>query len=382
MRKLCVSLMALVAVFFVSCSTETDIIEENDGGKDVTLTISTSPLTKSLDVNQFGQTAPIDYTKDLYVYFMNSSDVTVASYKLTDTQITNIKTAGTGVTFRNLDQSVEKVYVVANVPKTGVTMLTAPTTTFANVNATVMYIKDQQEKDAASVVLANDSKTVTNLIELTGQGATASNGNKNYKADIKLTPIVSRIQIKKVSVDADETISSFKLLGIYVDNYYPSMTIGGDFSSITINKASGPADFAATSAPYNTTLLFNADEATGLTQSPTPQVYGYQFFPTTGTDLSNVPYIILKLTNVKKSDTATRDISPSTTYYVAVKAYKDETTSAGVTTFLPGKIYTIADIPVSERNLVTDPTQSLINVTVNVTIANWSSQALKPDFGY
>ena len=42
MRKLCVSLMALLAVFFVSCSTETDIIEENDGGKDVTLTISTS----------------------------------------------------------------------------------------------------------------------------------------------------------------------------------------------------------------------------------------------------------------------------------------------------------------------------------------------------
>ena len=74
---------------------------------------------------------------------------------------------------------------------------------------------------------------------------------------------------------------------------------------------------------------------------------------------------------------------PNTAYYIAVKAYKTtDATPATITEFLPGQIYTIANIPVSEKNIVTDPTQSLINVTVNVTIAPWSEKALDPDFGY
>ena len=64
------------------------------------------------------------------------------------------------------------------------------------------------------------------------------------------------------------------------------------------------------------------------------------------------------------------------------KAYKNKTTSAPLNTFLPGNIYTVDDIVVSENNIVTDPTQSLINVTVNVTVKAWESTALNPDFGY
>jgi len=388
MGKLCVSLMALVAVFFVSCSTETDIIEENDGGKDVTLTISTSPLTKSLDASQVGQKAPIVDTKDLYVYFMDASSNTVASYKLTDTQIGEIKKS-TGFKFTNLDPSVASVYVVANVPKTGVTMPTAPTTTTLDaVNLTVMNIADQQTANAASVVLANTGKKVESTFTKTGN---ASNGNAQFTATVVLTPIVSRIQIAKVSVDTDGTISSFTLEGIYIDNFYTTMSIGGAFSTDISN--------AGNIALLESSILKDVN-AEGMVQNPgnvsptqvSPlQVYGYQLFPTKAPEapadqLSNVPYIILKLTHVKKSSTATRDISDSETYYVAVKAYKTDVTpptaSTTITEFLAGKIYTIANIPVSEKNLVTDPTKSLINVTVNVTIEDWDKVAIKPDFGY
>ena len=108
------------------------------------------------------------------------------------------------------------------------------------------------------------------------------------------------------------------------------------------------------------------------------KVYGYQFFPTS-TGLTTVPYIILKLTNVG----GTTRTFPNAAYYVAVKAYKEAGTSAApVTSFLPGNIYTVEDIVVSEKNIVTDPTKTLINVTVNVTVAKWSEKALNPDFGY
>ena len=397
MKKLCVSLMALVSLLCVSCSNDPEIPEKNDNGIDVTLSITTNPLTKALETDQDKNPAPIVDTKDLYVYFMDgtaSDPKVVTSYKLTTTQIGTIQstTAGTGVTFTNLDPSIKSVYVVANVPTTGVTMPTTPTTTtLATINATVMNIKDQQTADAASVVLANTSKAVVSTGSTTG---TASNGNLEFKAAIELTPIVSRIQIKKVSVDIDATITSFKLAGIYIDNFYPQMTIGGEFTGITKQKATDKATFAAANELYSTTNLYDEKLTDlGLEQNPfgatTPQVYGYQIFPTKGTnenDLSKVPYIILKLTNVKKSTTATRDISESETYYVAVKAYKTTVTppavSAAITEFLPGQIYTIANIPVSEKNLVTDPTKSLINVTVNVTVKAWGTTALDPDFGY
>lgn len=48
MKKLCVSLMALVALFCVSCSNDPEIPEKNDNGIDVTLSITTKSVDKSV----------------------------------------------------------------------------------------------------------------------------------------------------------------------------------------------------------------------------------------------------------------------------------------------------------------------------------------------
>ena len=382
MKKLCVSLMALVSLLCVSCSNDPEIPEKKDNGIDVTLSITTNPLTKALDNSQVDASAPIDVNKEFIVYFMDASGNTVTAYKLTDTQISAIQTStvGAGVKFTNLDPSVVSVYVVANVPS-GTLPATAPGTTLTDINGAIMNISDQQANNAASVVLANTGKTFKTGFT---QGDDASNGNKQFTVAVELTPIVSRIQIKKVSADA--TITSFKLEGIYIDNFYPQMTIGGAFTSITIQHATDKATFDATQVPYTTTNLYDEDKAAGLVQNPfgatTPQVYGYQIFPTTSTAHENVPYIILKISNIVTSSAATRNIIPTGTYYVAVKAYKDKTSSAPVTTFSAGNIYTVDDIVVSENNIVTDPTKGLINVTVGVTVKQWGSIDLNPDFGY
>lgn len=109
MKKLCVSLMALVALLCVSCSNDPEIPEKNDNGIDVTLSITTNPLTKAVDNSQVGVSAPIDPAKEFIVYFMDANGNTVTAYKLTDPQITAITTAGTGVKFTNLDPSVKKI---------------------------------------------------------------------------------------------------------------------------------------------------------------------------------------------------------------------------------------------------------------------------------
>ena len=379
MKKLCVSLMALVALLCVSCSNDPEIPEKNDNGIDVTLSITTNPLTKAVDNSQVEVSAPIDPAKEFIVYFMDANGNTVTAYKLTDPQITAITTAGTGVKFTNLDPSVKSVYVVANVPSS-----TLPATDFGTnltaINAKVQSIYDQQTIDAKSVVLANTGKTATSTNAVAAPNDVASNGNAQYKATIVLTPIVSRIQIKEVSVDP--TITSFNLAGIYIDNFYQNMSIGGDLTSISKAPVGGVTKFNLSSdgsTPYKTNgQLFDEliSPATTLPLVTNGKVFGYQIFPVAG-GLSKVPYIILKLTNVVGT---TRTFASGTTYYVAVKAYKDG--SNPFTTFEAGKIYTINSIPVAENNIVTDPTQSLINVTVNVTIAPWSEKALNPDFGY
>lgn len=377
MKKLCVSLMAFVALLCVSCSNDPEIPEKNDNGIDVTLSIKTNPLTKALDNSQVGATASIDPSKALIVYFMDgitSDSKVVASYQLTADQIGKIKTVGTGVTFTNLDPSVKSVYVVANV---STLPATAPGTNLTAINGTGQNIYDQQEADAKSVVLANTSKTVVSIGSST---ETATNGNAKYNASIVLTPIVSRIQI--ASITKDLSITSFNLAGIYIDNFYQNMSIGGELSTQIKAPVGGAAKFNLSSdgsTPYKTNgQLFDepVSPATTLALVTSGKVFGYQIFPVAG-GLSTVPYIILKLTNVVGT---TRNFESGTTYYVAVKAYKDG--SNPFTSFDPGKIYTIASIPVSENNIVTDPTQNLINVTVNVTIAPWTEKALDPDFGY
>ena len=52
MKKLCVSLMALVALLCVSCSNDPEIPVKEDNGIDVTLSITTNPLTKALETDQ------------------------------------------------------------------------------------------------------------------------------------------------------------------------------------------------------------------------------------------------------------------------------------------------------------------------------------------
>ena len=72
MKKLCVSLMAFVALLCVSCSNDPEIPEKNDNGIDVTLSITTNPLTKAVDDNQVNKTAPIDASKALlFILWMN-----------------------------------------------------------------------------------------------------------------------------------------------------------------------------------------------------------------------------------------------------------------------------------------------------------------------
>jgi hypothetical protein len=310
---------------------------------------------------------------------MDGSGNTVTAYKLTNTQIGTIQTStpGAGLKFTNLDPTVVSVYVVANVPE-GTLPAVTPGTALTAINATLQNISDQQTDDAASVVLANTGKTATTNFT---PAAVATNGNAQSTVAVELTPIVSRIQIKKVSFDG--TIASFKLEGIYIDNFYPQMTIGGDFTNITMQKAGNKETFAAAQAPYATTNLYD-ESSEGLVQHPfatNSQVYGYQIFPTNG-GLTTVPYIILKISGITTTSNATRNF-PDGTYYVAVKAYKEAGTSAApVTSFLPGNIYTVEDIVVSEKNIVTDPTKSLINVTVGVTVKQWGSIDLNPDFGY
>lgn len=334
-----------------------------------------NPLTKALDNSQVGATAPIDPSKALIVYFMDASSSTVASYKLTGAQITAIQ-SGSGFKFTNLDPSVVNVYVVANVHSSTLPVI-APGTTLTAINNTVQNIYDQQTANAASVVLANKDKAIVSTGSTTG---TASNGNLEFKAAIELAAIVSRIQI--ASITKDGTITGFNLAGIYIDNFYQNMSIGGDLTSIIKATAGNVADFKLSAEGSVTPYKINGqlfDEivspTTTLPLAPSGKVYGYQIFPVAG-GLSTVPYIILKLTNV----VGTTRTFPNTAYYIAVKAYKDGATS--FTSFEAGKIYTIASIPVSENNIVTDPTQSLINVTVNVTIAPWTDKALNPDFGY
>ena len=399
MRKLCVSLMALVAVFFVSCSTETDIIEENDGGKDVTLTISTSPLTKSAYTESYSsKKAEI---KNLLVYFLDNNDDVITYFDLQGEAPTGLPGSGTGslgagtgsldagysYKFTNLESSINKVYVVANLNADQ--LATAKTkTTLTAIKAITIELSTQQDISTkgtgSNKIVMTSADKGSNAIIFPTTPVLATNGNEIGTVTVALTPVVSRIEIPSITADETIDISSYKLEAIYVNNF---------------NQAALPLGYTYGSSPYVVTTVdgfsndaYKAFKMYDAPTSPTDgllvpsasNIYAYQFFPVGNTMTANVPHIILKVKGISSSTTAgdySEVISSTNSYYVNINAYTKHNPGDTFTSFEPGMVYSIGEIKLSEKNLMNNPFGAK-NVTVGVTVNKWGSVILDPDFGY
>ena len=272
--------------------------------------------------------------------------------------------------FHYVDANCTKIVAVGNVGKDF---------TFAQYKALAnLKIEDQQDQN--SLVLYD----VKDLVKSSGQHTDKNvNGatyvSEVYKADLVLTPRISRFEVDGFTVKFNNTplYNEIRVTQLAFQNYYPETSVATGAESGTLVKHI--KDFSNQSEVY--TWLDTPVEGTtpwyrdffDLTITPsaptkdTPKALAYHMF-----SCSETPVMIIKLL---------ADGQPA--YLYSKGFYKADGTP--VTNFEEGKIYRMTakgevendgSIPIDEDDI--DPMDRCLEITVDVV--DWAVELIYPEF--
>lgn len=390
---LATALAAVVALS--SCSKEENNVNNDNGEtKPMTLTI------KNNDLN--GGTRGVDNVIDSkvvtlktgWVLFMEGDEI---SQKLeiaaaaADGKVTAAQLAA-GYTIEEVSSSVNKVIVLANLDSKHTSVGSA--TDLTTVKWALADI--QANTDLSSVALFGqgvcEEKTVSN--------------EQTMVASVIVAPMASRIQIPGVTLAGDFT---FKLAGVFINNVYTSFNGLGAVDG-KVNNGTIMANYTSS---YNPAAMYNGasaikEHATGFfpcAGTTYKSFWAHNVFPAVG-GASKIPHIVFHFSDVKATDViagteykANDLINGDGNVYVTIGSYES------TTEFKAGYIYTITTlsgkgegdfgtdgttpsqpgIEVPEE-VVVDPenkepeTGTMLTGKVTVTVQNWTSATLKPEF--
>lgn len=367
--KLAVISVATILVSTSCKQKETSNEENTTKSQTVTLNIS-SAATKSVDAPVTGGTlTPIE---DAGLFFFSEDGTRVHTFILNSTP--------TGIiAVTNVPTSATKILVVANyiASGNGSNYEVFGGKTLADCQAlsvSVSSLQTETGKGVDGMIMSGAPATIINT--------TVSPETPTGKADVTITPIVSRIEIKSIGTKTGSSvqnpITGFRLLGIYIPNHYATGTMAaqgtGELVKPEVTNYTAKFPFApeATEAGY-----LNDFNATGLQKSIADNVYAYHTFPAVGE--ANLPSIVLQVDQVTYNDGASSNASydNGNVQYVTVTNYSNK--SAGVTSFEAAKVYSIAAINFGIDNLTNDPKNKPRTVSVEVTVTPWTVEEITPE---
>ncbi|MDR1883561.1 MAG: hypothetical protein LBR26_12390 [Prevotella sp.] len=337
---------------------------------------------------------------DAIIFFVDTLGQTIKRKQIVPfAQITTL--TSTGVTVDGIPASANAYYILGNV--TDDAESTASNGALTNEAGGVSIVDDVAEGDALSVlktimVKIENQVGPTAKIVLLGKGEYVPQGSGIGLLQATLRPLVSRIEIAKVTADqtvaADDKVTSFDLTGIYINNTYKMIGIDpAQYPSLSTNAIAYAYNDAVWTSIYPADYHIALSETSGTSYTPSG-VWGFNVVPAQkknptgsnyigntilvdieGSGVSRphgaVPLIVLKLENVQVNGAS---ISP-TTKYVTVSRYKDNTTTLPIDFFKNGYIYAIGDIKFSAKHLVDSPTSpspgAASDVYVVVDVKGW-----------
>ncbi|MEG2366098.1 MAG: hypothetical protein RSB29_05005 [Alistipes sp.] len=381
MKKINLFVAAFAALAVVSCQTQDDSpapIPNNGEPITVNLKIGTDDnLTRSIEPTADGQLILLN---DGLIFFLDANGYVVNTVALDKAVITS----ATGQDCLNIKATAKEVLVAANLDKYGLTLTLAGLTTKAAIRNTIKAISNTAilPKDA---IVTNMAETVASTPPFNGMiTVVGSTGT----ARVLVAPLFSRIQIADVKTD-DPAIVSFKLAGVYVDNYYPSFFLATDKGGAGTIKTVGLLGDDLGKSPTPTVLfdvpaapvLSVAKKVTAMMAATTPapnSLWAYNVTPNLG-GVVNAPRVIVKLVDVVVKDpSGGGNITIAGPKYLTIKSFVDGTKP--VDNFVAGNVY---NVPTDAFNFkLTDlgdtPNASNINVVVIVKVKPWALVSVTP----
>jgi hypothetical protein len=289
--------------------------------------------------------------------------ITLNPNTLTDTEV-DITSLIDGADIQNVPGHSKYAYVLGNVPAE----ISAP-----QVGESLSALKDK-------AVLCASQSNISGVVLFGGEEITLVNAL--YEAKFDLAPVVSRIEIGKIEADASGDIKSFEVDGIFINNYYGEISLGGKVTSAAVKHAQ-TSDFVYPGSPVYTSGLkgilfdYREDATAGLgvtpdsmsyTTSVSGNVWAYNLLapriPESGGSFAT-PHIVVRLNNIQtKSGIAYKD-----PWYLTVSGLK--VGSNKVARLEPGKIYSIRNIKFLHSNIQPEPEMKTMDVSVDVTLVEW-----------
>lgn len=367
LKHLTIICLAIIVGFANCSSNDDDPKEEPNGEKSVYLRM----LQKS---GERGTSEPVpDNTEVIFnqgtLYFVAvdgqiTKQMSITTNQSDDNNI-NMTEIKAGYEVKNIPGHTKYVHIVGNHDGLPVNPKNI-SSVIQNTNVTV-----QMQKGAAGGIekatLYNTSSAELVLVS----------ANK-YKATVELSPHASRIEIADVTAEGD--VTEYQLDGIFINNYYQQVQVDRTTSQADLkDNGSEPNNYIGDQDPYPSTLPlydYNVDgigtfNSNVVKPDPAGHVWAYNVLAG-----SPAPRIILRLNKIKINGQLLNGVR-----FVTIKGFIDNSTSQLITTFEPGKIYTIAagDLKFDENDLTTIPEVGTIDVEVKVTLISWRTKPVTPE---
>jgi hypothetical protein len=376
-KKVTVAVMAAI-IGLASCSTN-DVVNNVDNGngvnaksdkKSVTLKIASNtpsmPSTRS-EGTPLGK-SKVDFNSGWLLFVSEQNNVTKVMEITTTNPVPqednkvdiSLLTQEHGVEITDVPGHSKYVYVIGNMPAN----LTTPV-----IGANLTALKE-------TVISLSSQSEITN-VTLFG-GGEIKNESLKLVAQFSLYPVVARIEIGKISAVSSSDLKSFKVEGIFINNYYENVTLNGDASVIAVNNGdvddfagnttAYPNEYSGILYDYRTTSGQSLGNAVGADAyvPVTGGAWAYNLLaPKTATDLT-APHIVIPISNIEtKSGTA----AYNGIWYLTVSSLVYQGNK--IDHLEPGKVYSIKNISFSHTNIQPEPEMETIDVTVEVTLVEW-----------
>lgn len=375
MKKLKFFALVLAGLTFAACSND-DVIDggttPETGNKEITVRLAmqtettTAKSTRALETTpQKDLCAPVNKL-DIFVTDAGGTTIYVRDQVTSSIDNANATTKLLEKTYTGLPSSAAYIYVVANSP--------VSLDSYASIAAlkaasfTVISQNDAAYPNASNVILEGATST------LTANGAPV-NGIQNYLATVQIFPAVSRLEMGyraegvtdkyiRLSTESSNNVTGFQIDGIYLNYYYPNMTLAGTDPVL----ASGTGTIVDNRTDALLTALTDFSVTTiSAAAIPDGKIVAYNFFA------GDMPHVLIRLKNI----TYKAGFSGLTEGWLTVEKYKKGATS--FSTAVRGEVYTIGDIVFDQTSIGEEPYTKNISITATITVRPWVGVDLVPE---
>ena len=375
LNKLIILLLACFT--FVACSNDQENSEPTPRKEVKSMTVNVayqSSKLRSLDEqSQVNKYAPINSLQLIIADNTTNAIYVNEAISKTDLDDLSSQTGSNGTpaekiyekTYTGLPSTATKVYVVANLPSS---IDPSSFNNLANLKNAVGITFDNQNanKSAANVVIQGEE-----IATLSGEV---------HNATVILIPIVSRIEIAKISLDKVTTddqgrivnkIKTYKVEAVYINSYYGGTTLSPVLQGSNIMNAE-------TTGTTNQTQLEAAPNYTPAVKTiiggPLPtsknEIVAYNFFP------SQLPHILIKISDIVYDGTGLDGLP--TEGWITIQKYSTDGIVEYPKPAEKGSVYTIDEVAFTQADLGPNPYIKTIRLIATIKVKPWTEVALKP----